>query len=53
MKQKRFYFRIRQCGDEDGDNIWVDATSESEARDKVYSEWHSINDLMLIKVKAL
>ena len=48
---KRYYFRIYQCGDEDGDNIWVDAESEADARAKVYHDWHSIDDLILMHVK--
>ncbi len=46
----RYYFRIYQCGDEDGDNIWVDANSEEEARAQVYHDWHSIDDLLLMEV---
>ena len=47
----RYYFRIYQCGDEDGDNIWVEAPSEEEARESVYHDYHSIDDLLLIRTK--
>jgi hypothetical protein len=47
---KTYYFRIYQCGDEDGDNIWVKANSEEEARDQVYHDYHSIDDLLLMGV---
>jgi hypothetical protein len=47
---KTYYFRIYQCGDEDGDNIWVKANSEEEARAQVYHDYHSIDDLLLMGV---
>jgi len=50
---KRFYFRIYQNGDPDGDNIWVDATSESEARSQVQSDYWGIDRLELMRVKEL
>ena len=49
---KTYYFRIYQCGDEDGDNIWVEANSEEEAREQVYHDYHSIDDLLLMMVKG-
>lgn len=45
----RFYFRIYQCGDTDGDTIWVDAMSKGEAIAQVRSDYHSIDDLVLLK----
>lgn len=48
---KTYYFRIYQNGDEDGDNIWVRANSEEEARSQVYQDYWGIDELILIKVK--
>lgn len=45
VKLKRYYFRIYQCGDEDGDNIWEEATSLEEAKRQVYMDYHSIDRL--------
>lgn len=47
---KRYYFRIYQNGDTDGSNIWVSASSESEARSIVNSEYWGIDRLDLIRV---
>lgn len=44
-KLKRYYFRIYQFGDEDGDNIWVEAANLEEARQQVYMDYHSIDGL--------
>ena len=49
----RFYFRIYQAGDEDGDNIWVDAMTESEARNEVEHEYWGIDRLELIRTQKL
>ena len=49
----RFYFRIYQCGDEDGSTVWVDANSREDAREKVLREYHSIDDLFIIKSEKL
>lgn len=49
----RFYFRIYQNGDEDGDNIWVDAMTESEARQEVEHEYWGIDRLELIRTQKL
>ena len=47
----KYYFRMCTESDpEDGETIWEMAYSESEARDKAYSDFHSIADLDLIKV---
>lgn len=49
----RFYFRIYQDGDEDGDNIWVDAMTESEARNEIEHEYWGIDRLELIRTQKL
>ena len=47
----RYYFRIYTESDpEDGETIWEEAYSESEARDMVFSDFHSITSLDLIQV---
>ena len=51
MATKKYIFRISQNGDPDGDNIWVRARSEQEARDEVYSEYWGIDRLELLFVK--
>ena len=43
---KRYYFRIYQFSDEDGDNIWTEADSWEEARRNIESDYHSINKLI-------
>lgn len=48
---KKYIFRIYQFGDEDGDNIWINANSKEEAIDKVRREYHSIDDLLLLRVE--
>lgn len=48
---KRFYFRIYQNGDTDGDNIWVDAYDEESARAQVYSDYWGIDRLDLTGVR--
>lgn len=48
---KRYYFRMYTESDpEDGESIWEVAYSESEARQKAYSDFHSIVRLDLIRV---
>ena len=49
----RFYFRIYQNGDPDGSNIWVDAMTESEARDEVEREYWGIYNLILLRTQKL
>ena len=49
----RFYFRIYQNGDPDGDNIWVDAMTESEARREVEHEYWGIDNLILLRTEKL
>ena len=47
----RYYFRMYTESDpEDGETVWEDAYSESEARNMVYDDFHSIVELDLIKV---
>lgn len=47
----KYYFRMYTKDDpEDGETIWEEAYSESKARDKAYSDFHSIVELDLIKV---
>lgn len=47
----KYYFRMYTKNDsEDGETIWEMAYSEAEARDKAYSDFHSIVELDLIKV---
>lgn len=49
--RRRYYFRMYTRDDpEDGSSVWEDAYSESEARDMVYSDFHSIVRLDLIRV---
>lgn len=48
----KYYFRMYTESDpEDGENIWEEAYSENEARDKAYADFHSIVNLDLIKVE--
>lgn len=48
----KYYFRMYTESDpEDGENIWEEAYSEQEARNKAYDDFHSIIRLDLIKVK--
>lgn len=47
----KYYFRMYTKNDpEDGETIWEMAYSEAEARDKAYSDFHSIVRLDLIRV---
>ena len=46
---KRFYFRLYQCGDEDGDNVWTMANTKQEAEAKIRREYHSIDKLEFIR----
>ena len=47
----KYYFRMYTKDDlEDGETIWEMAYSEDEARDKAYSDFHSIVELDLIRV---
>lgn len=48
----RYYFRMYTKDDpEDGENVWAEAYSESEARNIIYDDFHSITDLDLIRVE--
>lgn len=46
---KRFYFRIYQCGDEDGDSIYQEAKTRQEAEAIIRREYHSIDKLEFIR----
>ena len=47
----RYYFRMYTESDpSDGETVWEEAYSESEARNMVYDDFHSIVELDLIKV---
>ena len=47
----KYYFRMYTKNDsEDGETIWEMAYSEAEAREKAYSDFHSIVELNLIRV---
>ena len=46
---KRFYFRIYQNGDEDGDTIYQVAETKQEAEAIIRSEYHSIDRLDFIR----
>lgn len=50
-KLHRYYFRIYTKSDpDDGETVWEEAYSESEARDMVYNDFHSITELDLMRV---
>lgn len=50
-KLHRYYFRMYTESDpEDGETIWEEAYSDSEARDMVFSDFHSITSLDLIRI---
>ena len=42
---KTYYFRLYQCGDEDGDTIFVTAASWPQAEEMVFQDYHSIDRL--------
>lgn len=42
---KTYYFRLYQCGDEDGDTILVTAATWTQAEEQVFQEYHSIDRL--------
>ena len=47
----RYYFRMYTKDDpEDGETIWEEAYSESEARSMAYSDFHSIVGLDLLRI---
>ena len=47
----KYYFRMYTESDpSDGETVWEEAYSELEARNMVYSDFHSITELDLIKV---
>lgn len=51
-KTHKYYFRMYTESDpEDGENIWAEAYSESEARNIIYDDFHSITELDLMRVE--
>lgn len=48
---KRYIFRIRQNGEEDGSSVWVRANSKEEAEAEVRHDYWGIDDLFLIRVE--
>lgn len=47
----KYYFRMYTESDsEDGETVWTTATSKEEAINNIYSDFHSIVELDLIKV---
>lgn len=51
-KTHKYYFRMYTESDpEDGENVWAEAYSESEARNIIYDDFHSITDIDLIRVE--
>ena len=46
---KTYYFRLYQCGDEDGDNIYQEAKTRQEAEAIIRREYHSIDKLEFIR----
>lgn len=42
---KKYYFRIYQFGDEDGDTIWMPAYSVEDAERSIRREYHNIQRL--------
>lgn len=45
IEMKTYYFRLFQCGDEDGDTIFVTAASWPQAEEMVFQDYHSIDRL--------
>lgn len=41
----KYYFRLYQCGDEDGDTVWTPAYNWQDAEQHIRSEYHSIDRL--------
>ena len=51
---KKYVFKIYQRfsdGEIDDQNVWVSASSESEARSEIRSEYYNIVDMILLKVE--
>ena len=47
----KYYFKMYTESDpEDGENVWAEAYSESEARNIIYDDFHSITELDLMRV---
>lgn len=51
---KKYVFKIYQRfshGEIDDQNVWVNANSESEAREEIKSEYYNIIDMTLLKIE--
>lgn len=51
---KKYVFKIYQRfsdGEIDDQNVWVSASSESEARSEIRSEYYNITDMILLRVE--
>lgn len=46
---KKYVFRIYQCGDEDGDNVWQTADSKIEAEEIIRSEYYSVDKVIFLR----
>ena len=45
------YYRLYQCGDEDGCNVWTKARTKEEAENNIRDDYYNIDKLELISVK--
>ena len=51
-KTHKYYFRMyTESYPEDGENVWAEAYSESEARNIIYDDFHSITELDLMRIE--
>ena len=48
---KKYIFRIKQNGEEDGSSVWVRANSKEEAEDKVRHDYWGIDDMFLLRIE--
>lgn len=48
---KKYIFRIKQNGEEDGSSVWVSANSKEEAEADIRNEYWGIDELYLIRVE--
>ena len=46
-----YYFRLYQCGDEDGYTVWTEADSQTEAENDIRSDYYNIDELVFLKKK--
>ena len=47
----KYYFRLYQCNDEDGNTVWIEADSWEEAESEIQSEYHHINHIDRLYMK--